>query len=73
VVLDVRPLILDLGERFSIVTNLQSRIPQNAGKVTILESDQLKTAQDATRLLRFVANWIWVLALAAAAGAVWLA
>jgi hypothetical protein len=73
VVLDVRPLILDLGDRFSIVTNLQSRIPENAGKVTILESDQLKTAQDATRLLRYVANWIWVLALAAAAGAVWLA
>jgi hypothetical protein len=41
--------------------------------VTILESDQLQTAQDATRLLRFVADWIWVLALAAAAGAVWLA
>ena len=73
VVLDVRPLILDLGNRFSIVTNLQSRIPESAGKVTILESDQLKTAQDATRLLRFVADWIWVLALAAAAGAVWLA
>jgi hypothetical protein len=41
--------------------------------VTILESDQLTTAQDATKLLRFVADWIWVLALAAAAGAVWLA
>src|SRR5262245_9842245 len=73
VVLDVRPLIVDLGNRFAIVSNLQSRIPQNAGRVTILESDQLKTAQDATRLLRFVADWIWVFALAAAAGAVWLA
>jgi hypothetical protein len=73
VVLDVRPLILDLGDRFSLVSNLESRIPENAGRVTILESDQLTTAQDATRLLRFVADWIWVLALAAAAGAVWLA
>jgi hypothetical protein len=73
VVLDVRPLVLDLGDRFSIVSNLQSRLPENAGRVTILESDQLKSAQDATRLLRFVADWIWVFALAAAAGAVWLA
>src|SRR5262245_4024525 len=73
VVLDVRPLIVDLGNRFAIVSNLQSRIPANAGRVTILESDQLKTAQDATKGLRFVADWIWVLALAAAAGAVWLA
>jgi hypothetical protein len=73
VVLDVRPLVLDLGDRFSIVSNLQSRLPANAGRVTILESDQLKSAQDATRLLRFVADWIWVFALAAAAGAVWLA
>jgi hypothetical protein len=73
VVLDVRPLVLDLGDRFSIVSNLQTRLPQDAGRVTILESDQLQTAQDATRGLRFVADWIWVLALAAAAGAVWLA
>jgi hypothetical protein len=73
VVLDVRPLVLQLGDRFSFVPHLQSRIPPSAAKVTILKSDQLKPAQDATRLLRFVADWIWVLALAAAAGAVWLA
>jgi len=73
VVLDVRPLVLDLGDRFSIVSNLQSRLPADAGRVTILESDELKSAQDATRLLRFVADWIWAFALAAAAGAVWLA
>ena len=73
VVLDVRPLLLDLGDRFSIVSNLRSRLPANAGRVTILESDQLKSAQDTTRLLRFVADWIWVFALAAAVGAVWLA
>ena len=73
VVLDVRPLLLDLGDRFAIVSNLQSRLPATAGRVTILESDQLKTAQDGTRLLRFVADWIWVFALLAAAGAVWLA
>ena len=72
VVLDVRPLVLELGGRFGL-TDLESRIPAGAGRITILESNQLKTAQDLTKLLRFVADWIWVLALAAAASAVWLA
>ena len=73
VVLDVRPLVLDLGERFSFIPDLSRRIPEGKARVTILESDQLKTAQNATKTLRFMADWIWVLALAAAAGAVWLA
>src|SRR5262245_58935856 len=73
VVLDVRPLVLDLGDRFSFIPDLEGRIPPGAARVTILESDELETAQDATKVLRFVADWIWVLALAAAAGAVWLA
>jgi hypothetical protein len=62
VVLDLRPILTRLGERFSIVSE---RIPPDAGRITILKSDQLKTGQRATRALRFVANWIWALALAA--------
>jgi Short C-terminal domain len=73
VVLDVRPLVLDLGNRFSFVPDLSQRIPEGKARVTILKSDQLKTAQNATKALRFIADWIWVLALAAAAAAVWLA
>jgi hypothetical protein len=73
VVLDVRPLVLDLGDRFSFIPDLESRLPEGAAQVTIMESDELKTAQDVTKVLRFVADWIWVLALAAAAAAVWLA
>lgn len=73
VVLDLRPLVLELGDRFAIVPDLESRIPEGAARVTILESEQLGTAQDVTKALRFVADWVWVLALAAAAGAIWLA
>ena len=62
VVLDLRPILTRLGERFSIVSD---QIPPDAGRITILKSDQLKTGQRATRALRFVANWIWALALAA--------
>jgi hypothetical protein len=73
VVLDVRPLVLELGDRFELLPDLESQIPEDAAKVTILESDELETAQNATQALRFVADWIWILALAAWAGAVGLA
>jgi hypothetical protein len=73
VVLDVRPLVLDFGQRFGFLQDLQSKIPPTSGKVTILRSNQLKAAQDATKGLRFVADWVWVFALGAWAAAVWLA
>lgn len=73
VVLDVRPLVLDLGDRFSFIPDLEQRIPASAAKVTILESDQLSAAQDVTKALRTVANWVWVLVLAAWGAAIWLA
>jgi hypothetical protein len=73
VVLDLRPIVLRLGDRFGFLGDLSTQIPPDRARVTILESDQLKTAQDLTRALRFVADWIWVLALAAWAGAIWLA
>ena len=41
VVLDIRPLVLQLGDRFQFVSNLDQRIPQDSGKITILQSDQL--------------------------------
>jgi hypothetical protein len=72
VVLDIRPLVLALGERFSFVDNLGSRIPEDAAKVTILESDNLETAQNLTQALKVVADWIWVLAIACWAVALWL-
>src|SRR5262249_54361164 len=72
VVLDIRPLILQLGDRFQVVDNLDQRIPQDAGKVTLLKSDQLGTAQNLTQWLKTVADWIWVLVILCWAAAVWL-
>jgi hypothetical protein len=69
VVLDLHPILLRLGDRFDIPAET---IPPDAGRITILESDQLKTGQRLTRALRFVANWIWALALVAWAGAILL-
>jgi hypothetical protein len=70
VVLDLHPILLRLADRFNID---DSKISPTAGQITILQSDELKTGQRLTRALRFVANWIWALALVAWAGAIWLA
>jgi hypothetical protein len=72
VVLDLRPIVIALGDRFEVIGNLADRVPQDAARLTILESDQLKTAQDLTQLLKVVANWIWVPMVALWALAVWL-
>jgi hypothetical protein len=72
VVLDIRPLVVQLGERFEVINNVEQRIPQDAGKITILESDELDTAQSLTQALKVVADWIWALVLVCWVAAVWL-
>ena len=73
VVLDLRPLVLRLGDRFDFVSNLADKIPQDSAQVTILKSDDLKTAQNVTHWLEQIANFVWILAVAAWVGAIWLA
>ena len=68
VVLDIRPLVLKLGDRFGFVSNLADQIPQDAGQVTILKADNLKTAQKITHWLEQIANFIWIFAVAAWVG-----
>lgn len=73
VVLDLRPLLLELTEQLPIAANLRERLGVDAGVVRLFDVSDLETAQHATRLLRLVADWIWVPALAAWVAAVWLA
>jgi hypothetical protein len=73
VVLDIRPLVLKLGDRFGFVTNLADQIPPAAGQVTILKADNLDTAQKLTHWLEQMANFVWIFALAAFVAAIWLA
>jgi hypothetical protein len=73
VVLDLRPLVLKLGDRFGFVNNLADKIPQDSAQVTILNANDLKLAQDVTHWLEQVANYVWFLALACWVGAIWLA
>jgi len=73
VVLDLRPLMLKLGDRFGFIEGYAAKFPQGSAQITIVKSDDLKTAQTLTHWLEQVANFIWILAVACWVGAVWLA
>jgi hypothetical protein len=72
VVLDLHPLVERLGDRFGVLSGAQDRLPPDAGRIVLLRSNQLDTAQSLTQVLKTVADWIWVLALVAWAIALWL-
>ena len=73
VVLDLRPIIIEIGNQVVVIGRLAEKLPESTGKITIIDESQLETAQTATRILRAVADWMWLVALVVAALAVWLA
>jgi hypothetical protein len=73
VVLDLQPLVIQLGDRVAIVGNVAERLGSDAGRVEIMEADQLETAQDLTRILKFLGMWLWLLPVALWAIALWMA
>ena len=73
VVLDLRPIIIQLGDQVVVIGRVAEKLPDSAGKITIIDESQLETAQTITKILRAVANWMWLVALAVAALAIWLA
>jgi hypothetical protein len=73
VVLDLRPLMLEVGNEVVVIGRLAERLPESSGRIAIIEESQLETAQSITKLLRAVADWVWLVALAVAALAIWVA
>jgi hypothetical protein len=73
VVLDLRPIIIELGDQVAVIGRAAERLPASAGRIAIVDSDQLDTAQTAVSVLRALSAWLWVVALALAVAAVWLA
>src|SRR4029450_9129405 len=73
VVLDLRPIVIEIGDQVAVIGKVAERLPESPGKIAIIEKSQLETAQTITRVLRAVADWMWLLALVVAALAVWLA
>jgi hypothetical protein len=73
VILDLRPLLIRLGEQVAIVGRIDERLGADAGRITILQADQLETAQDATQILKVLGTWLWLVPIALWALALWLA
>ncbi len=73
IVLNLRPLVVQLGDQIAIVGRVADRLPPDAGRIQIMEAGQLETAQDLTSLLKVVGPIAWLLALIVAAIAIWLA
>ena len=51
-VLNLRPLVVQLGDRDCDFGRVAERLPPDAGRVQVMEADQLETAQDLTQLLK---------------------
>ena len=73
VVLDLSPIVIEIGDQVAVIGKVAERLPESSGKIAIIEESQLETAQTATKALRAVADWMWLVALVVAALAVWLA
>jgi Short C-terminal domain len=73
VVLNLRPLVIQLGDQVAIVGRVADRLPENAGQIKIMKADQLETAQDLTQLLKRLAAVLWIVPFLLWAIALWLA
>jgi hypothetical protein len=73
VTLDLRAIILAAADRIGIGDQVADKIPDDAGRIVILRSDQLDAAQDGFQLLKTLAWVLPLLTLVAFGIAVWLA
>jgi hypothetical protein len=73
VVLDLQPLVIQVGERVAVVGEVSERLGPDAGRVEIMEAEQLESAQDLTQLFKKIAAVIWLVPLLLWAAALWLA
>ena len=72
-VLDLRPLVIQLGNQVAVVGRLAEQLPADSGRIELMEADQLETAQDAAQLLKWLGTFLFIVPLALAALALWLA
>ena len=72
VTLNVQTLLVNIGQEIGF-ESLGSRLPPDAGQITILRSDQLEAAQTGVKIIKVLTWVILFVALALFAGAVWLA
>ena len=72
VTLDLEQIVLEAADRIGLRSEVEGQLPADVGRIEILRSDELDTAQDAFRLLNTLAWVLPLLTLAAFALAAWL-
>ena len=72
VVLDLQPLVIELGERVAIIGKVATRFGPDAGRIEVMEAERLETAQDLTQLLKVLGTWLWVIPVVLVAIALWI-
>ncbi len=72
-VLDLRPLAIDIAERVGLSTEVVANLPADAGQIVIMNEDQLEAVQTAAHLLDVVSFVLVIVALILFAIAIWIA
>jgi hypothetical protein len=73
VTLDVRPLITRIADRLGLANRLNANASPTTGQIVLLQSDQLKAAQDGVRVLHYLSSFLVIVVFALYALAIWLA
>jgi hypothetical protein len=73
VALELGQLLTLVGADFGLSDEALDRLPEDAGKITIFESDELDAAQQAVQILDFMAWFTFLLVVGLYAAAVYLA
>ena len=72
--LDLQPLVQQLADRIGLTEEqVEERLGPDAGRIVIMESDQLGTVQTAVELIRKLSVWLAIAILVLFALAVYLA
>jgi hypothetical protein len=73
VVLDLQPLVIQIGEQVAILGRVGARLPEDTGRIRIMKADDLETAQDLTQLFKQIAAVIVFVPIILFGIALWLA
>jgi hypothetical protein len=72
VTLDLREIVLETSDRIGIRSRVEDALPEDVGRIEILRSDQLDTAQDAFGTAKALAWFLPLLTLGALGLAIWV-
>jgi hypothetical protein len=72
IILDVRPVLVEVANRLGLPQSVVQSVPPNAGRITIVSSNHVKQIKGAVKLLRGLTIILPAIAFLLVAGAIWL-